>query len=81
MASSIPLSSPLPLEGDLLLSGVILKPNEEEESQVAWCGGGAGQIRLPTQDIDLAGTTFYAHPWYKDSATDPLFDQCPNPQE
>jgi hypothetical protein len=75
------LTSPLPIEGDLLLSGVILPPNESGDQTVAWCGAAAGQTRLPTE-IDLTGTTFYSHPWVPGTpAPDPLFTQCPLNQD
>ena len=70
------LSVPVPIEGDLLLSGVILPPNEEGQA-IGWCGAAAGQTRRPSE-IDLAGTTFYAHPWVPGQpAPDPLLESCP----
>ena len=70
------LSMPVPIEGDLLLSGILLPPDEEGQA-VGWCGAAAGQTRLPSE-IDLAGTTFYAHPWVPgDPSPDPLFEACP----
>jgi len=67
----------LTLSADLLITAAILPPAEGEARPVGWCGAGAGMVGPPF-NLDLAGSTLYAHPWVPGSPEPvELFEACP----